>query len=520
MPNVFFYSTIIGLTSGILFRSFFDIRVPDVVFILFLSFTLALVWRLHAETHYSTLLVVSIFLMSLGVGVIRMEYADNYVSPLRDKVGNAGTWEGIIVREPDVRESSVHLYIREHKTGALFLATTNPYTEIAYGDSVSVAGTLGEPEPFQTDGGRTFAYDGYLRTKGVTEMISFATVEVLERGKGNPILAHLYGVKQALIESLEDALPEPSAGLGEGILLGVKRALGEDLTETFRIAGIIHIVVLSGYNIMIVADSVMRALGYFFYPRTRLIAGLTAILFFALLVGLSATVVRASIMAALVLIARHIGRQYAVLRALCLTGVLMLFMNPYLLVFDPGFQLSFLATLGLILLTPPLEERLTRVPHSIRGYLASTLGTQLAVLPILIFSMGTVSLVSVLVNLLVLPVVPLAMFLTFVTGVLGLVSGTLGFVLGFGAHAILMYIVKVASLAASLPFAEITLPPLHPTFLVFMLLGVVAIAYLWNRPRTVPVENAYDGWVIETENETPLAAGNATSGVSDPFPFK
>ena len=132
----------------------------------------------------------------------------------------------------------------------------------------------------------------------------------------------------------------------------MKRALGKDLEEVFRTVGIIHIVVLSGYNIMIVADAIMRVLALFFFPRTRLIIGVGTIALFAILVGLSATVVRASMMAALVLIARGTGRQYAVLRALAFAGTVMLLINPYLLVYDPVFQLSFLATLGLILLSP------------------------------------------------------------------------------------------------------------------------------------------------------------------------
>ena len=166
------------------------------------------------------------------------------------------------------------------------------------------------------------------------------------------MLAILFIFKQKFIKALEAVIPEPQAGLGEGLLLGVNEALGDELKTAFRKTGIIHIVVLSGYNVMIVAEAIMRLLAFWFTPWIRLLIGLIAIGGFAFLVGLGPTVVRASLMAALILVARATGRHYAVLRSLMFAGLVMLIFNPHLLVFDPGFQLSFLATLALIWLAP------------------------------------------------------------------------------------------------------------------------------------------------------------------------
>jgi competence protein ComEC len=526
MNSILFYTVVIGLTSGILFRSFFDIRLPDLLFILFISFALAVVWRIKERSYTSVFLVTSIFLLTLSIGSIRFELSDHKVSPLRNAVGVTKKWEGIVAREPDERQTSKHLYVRESETDVLILVIADPFVDVSYGDRISVKGTLKTPESFETDTGRTFEYPGYLRARGVREVISYGEIEVLEEGKGNVVMSRLLLVKQSLMQAIERAIPEPSAGLGEGILLGVKRAIGESLTDTFRAAGIIHIVVLSGYNIMIVADSVMRFLGYLFFPRTRLIIGISTVILFALLVGLSATVVRASIMASLVLIARSTGRHYAILRALCLTGLVMLFINPYLLAFDPGFQLSFLATLGLILLAPEFEKRFTYIPTlwGIRGYLASTIGTQIYVLPILLYSMGAVSLVGILVNVLVLPLVPVAMFATFVVGIVGLVSEHIALVLGFGAHIILSYIIKVAEIAAALPFAEVSLPSFHASIVAVMFAFIGFFTYTWKTKKDSSVDtnivNDYADWVIETEKETPPRTQNVRGGVSDVLPFK
>jgi competence protein ComEC len=306
------------------------------------------------------------------------------------------------------------------------------------------------------------------------------------------------------MDSLEALVPEPQAGLGEGLLLGVKSALGDELEQVFRRTGIIHIVVLSGYNVMLVVIFVMTILSYFLAERGRLIFGVLAIASFALMVGLSATVVRASIMAVLILIARTTGRSYQVLRALFFAGAVMLLINPYLLVSDPGFQLSFVATFGLILLAPHLEMVFHKVPNfiKIREFLVATIATQIFVLPLLLYQIGEFSVVSVLVNVLVLPMVPVAMLLTFFTGVIGLFSSALALPVAYLTHLSLSYILVVATWFAALPFAAYVLPP-FPFWI--MILAYVALGFIiWKivarkRDEKQDEHIALEGWTIEDE---------------------
>src|SRR5690606_23929428 len=152
------------------------------------------------------------------------------------------------------------------------------------------------PESFMTDLGREFRYDQYLLAQGIEYTVQFAELSVTSSGEGYWFYAVLLTIKQYLITGIETVLGEPQAGLGTGLLLGVKQALGDELEHTFRTAGLIHIVVLSGYNIMLIVAFVMFALALFLRKRARIIVGLVAIAAFALMVGLSATVVRASVM--------------------------------------------------------------------------------------------------------------------------------------------------------------------------------------------------------------------------------
>jgi competence protein ComEC len=279
------------------------------------------------------------------------------------------------------------------------------------------------------------------------------------------------------MRSVEALIPEPAAGLAHGLVLGVKRALGDELERSFRIAGIIHIVVLSGYNITIVVEATMRLLSYFFRPRTRVVFGALAIVAFALIAGLSSTVIRASFMAVLVLVARATGRTYDVLRALVFAGLVMLLVNPKLLVYDPGFQLSFLATLGLILLAPLIEERLSLVPtrFQIREFITATVATQIFVLPLLLYSIGEFSLVAVLVNVLVLPVVPFAMLFVFLSGMLGFVSSLIALPFAYIAYLLLGYIIAMAEWFAALPFAALIVPT-FPFWITIIAYAVMAYA--------------------------------------------
>jgi competence protein ComEC len=441
------------------------------------------------------------------LGVLRTDVASQAFgdSPLSELTDTDILLAGTVVSEPDMREKSLHIQVQTDTDKVL--VTTDRHTDVAYGDSVSVSGRLQKPESFTTDLGRTFNYPGYLQAKGIEYSISFANVEVIDSGYGNPVIALLLSAKQAFLGATERVIPEPAAGLGSGLLLGVKSALGEDIENDFRKTGIIHIVVLSGYNVMLVATFMLFVLSYVMSPRWRLVAGIISIVAFALVVGLSATVVRASIMAILVLIAQTFGKQYDVMRALLFAGAIMLLINPYLLMYDIGFQLSFMATLGLILIVPHFESKGITGSNifGMRDFFFATISTQIAVLPLLMYHIGEVSIVSVVVNMLVLPMVPIAMLLTFITGLVGLVSSTIASIFGFAALLSLNYILLIAKWFAALPFAAITVPQF--SFLGVALLYIVfAGVYGYIIFNTKNVSSTHNWKIVDEEKETELSS--------------
>lgn len=499
MQGIYFYSAILAFLLGVLIASFFTIALTTIYWSLIMSLGLAFYWRRYHDTEAGSVILVTVLIFLLvPLGILRMQsdVAPYSQSPLLEQVGETVSLEGVVVEELDVRERSARMTVavREDRV----LVSLDRYSAVAYGDRVVVSGKLRLPESFEGDLGRMFHYGGYLRVRDIGYVMSYPqSVEVVSSREGHWFLHGLYDFKGAFVGAINRTIPDPSAGLGVGLLLGVKQALGEELERAFRVTGIIHIVVLSGYNVMIVIAAVMFLLGSVLSLRPRVIIGLLAITTFALLVGLSATVVRATIMAGLVLIAQLIGRQYHIVRALCLAGAIMVLVEPHILAFDIGFQLSFMATLGLILIAPQFETIMGYVPSKfgVREFLIATIATQIAVLPLLAYHIGEVSLIAVLVNVLILPLVPVAMGLTFIAGLVALFIPLIAPPFAMSAHTLLILMIRIVEWCATVPYASITVPviPWYGVFVMYGLLGVSLYYWMqwsgWRWPWEVPGDN-------------------------------
>lgn len=509
MQDLYFYTAVTAVVLGVAIGTAGFWLSPPIW--LWLSFMGVTVWVVLRRAHYavapSWLISIPLFLVVFALTLTRVASLPSTVVPaLETELGRTVTLEGIVVREPDRRESSTHLYIKTSDT--IVLAFVDRFDTAVYGDRVRVHGKLEKPAVFTTDFGRTFNYPGYLRARGVGYIVSFADATVHDSGHGYVLVAGLLAAKQAFMAELELRLPQPQVGLAEGLLLGVKRALGADYEAAFRETGITHIVVLSGYNIMLVVAFFMFVLANVFPYRVRLIVGIVGIACFALLVGLSATVVRASAMATLLLLVRFGGLTHHILRALFFTGAVMLLMNPLLLFYDIGFQLSFMATFALIVVAPRVEAWFAWAPDfaSIREFFVATVTTQLFVTPLVLYHIGQTSVVAILVNVLVLPIVPAAMLLTFTTGMVSFVLPFLAAPVAWLAYLLLSYILNIAQTFAQLPFAAITVPPFS-AWVLLLVYGCGAALWWYGTKRpphvtSVVSDSDFRHWTIVAERES------------------
>lgn len=476
---------IVGFSAGVLLASYVALPGAVVLFIVLLSFALFAAWFFGKRNVYLYIaLVILMFVLGAGRTLIASRSLPSVFAPLIDQ---KITLTGTVIGDPDIRETNVRIPIEVSygSSTTKLIAVAEPYPMFSYGDQISVSGMLSRPEPFDTDGGRTFAYDSFLAKDGIFALIQHAHIEKTGE-RHDPLtlaLRTLYAGKHRFIRALEDALAEPYASLAEGLLAGGKQGLGKDLLDAFTITGLLPIIVLSGYNVMIVAESVLAFLS--FLPRRFALSIAAAVVAaFVLAAGGGASALRAALMAGLALFARATRRTYDALRALAAVYILMLLLNPLSLAFDPGFQFSFAATLGLILASSAFEVRLIRIRWAaLREVIATTCAAQLFVLPLLLYQTGNLSLVSIPANVLVLPVIPLTMLLSAIAGVVALLVPSLGFFIGLPAYALLWYITETARLFASLPLAHLILPA-FPAILVPVL--YVPVWLLLKRLRATP----------------------------------
>lgn len=487
LADKLFYLTIVGFLAGIFFRSFFDIGVS-------FSLLFALVGTALAICSYiwnqRSVLLIGCVLLALGFGMLRYDVADrdSIRAKLATSIGTMVDLEGIIVDEPDIRESNTRLLLRatSDKVNVDILLTIPHEPRYAYGDRVTVSGKIERPRSFIDE--KTFRevdYVAHLSKDGIFYEMFRPKITLISRGAGNPIVSALFSFKAAFIRNVSKLVPEPHASLLGGLVVGAKQSLGKKLLDDFRTVGVIHIVVLSGYNITIIAFFIERLLSRL-GKRVRLTCAATAMILFAIMVGASATVIRATVMALLVLLARGTGRVYQVTRALLLAGVVMLLHNPKILVFDTSFQLSFLATVGLIYLSPFIEPRVRWVTSRwhLREIIIATLATQIFVLPFLLYKTGVLSIVALPVNLLILPTIPATMLFGFFGGMFAFVSSALAIPFMTIAHTFLAYELWVVEEFSRFSFASMSLP-YFPFWLVMCWYGVYAtLFFLWHRKQS------------------------------------
>jgi competence protein ComEC len=267
-----------------------------------------------------------------------------------------------------------------------------------------------------------------------------------------------------------------------GLILGEKSAFSEELRTSFVNTGTIHIVALSGYNVTIVAEWLMKIFNqiYFLPNNFGIFMGIFSIILFVLMTGASSTAIRAGIMAILVLVARLTGRNYDVGRALILAGVFMIMLNPFVLVYDVSFQLSFIATIAVIFFTPRIEKYFLWLPKTfgLRDIISVTSAAYIFVCPFILYKMGNLSIVALPTNILVLPFIPLTMFFGFLTGIAGVIWDAFAIPFGYIGYVFLHYELWIISFFSSIPFASISIPdfPLIVTltiyiYFVYMLFG-------------------------------------------------
>jgi len=403
---------------------------------------------------------------------------------------------GVVSVDPDVRDKTTRLKLSVQsinpdgvwrKTSGMVMLYVPRYPEHAYGDLLEVTGVLATPTNFTDD----FDYQGYLAKQSVYSTMLYPEIHTVGTGYGIKPLQWIYSLRHALAGVMAKTLPEPQASLAQGIVLGLRGNIPDNVNDDFARSGTTHVLAISGANLTILAGLLMLVLGRIIGKRYRVYIWLTLVIiwFYTMLAGASPPVVRAAIMATLFLFSELLGRQKNAGPALAFAAAIMVAANP-LALWDVSFQLSVLAMSGIIFLYPVLYGAVAKwtektrgrtvIPDSAVDFIAEgscmTLAASLTVWPASAAYFGTISLASPVATLLSMPVLGPIMVIGLLGALAGLIWLPAAQVIAWAVWMLTSYMLLVARVFANVPTIDTSGPR---ALIVIAYYAVLAVGVIW-----------------------------------------
>lgn len=462
--------------------------------------------RSHRRTRFTFACAAALALAAAWTHARHKPLPDLHISRFND-VGIPFSLIARVKEPPQFREDYIGLLIDiqhvETKSGepleavGTVLAYAPTGLAIQYGDLIVLQGELETPPAFEA-----FDYRAYLARQGVHSVLDANSVETLQSGVGPFPMGLIFRFRRAARKTIFRLFPQPESSLLAGILIGDEFSIPEGLRQAFNRTGTTHIIAISGFNITIIAA---LFLGLFQRPlgaRWGTLAALVGVALYTVLVGADAAVVRSAVMAGLAFLALRLGRPNNAYSALAASAFLMTLANPDT-VWDAGFQLSFAATLGLVLYGQPMQDTLVlaiqqrwsisertaaRWGGPVAEFFLFTLAAQATTLPLSALYFGRVPLAAGLANPLILPLQPGVMVLAGVATLLGMIWLPLGQCVAWLGWGFAAATIRIVELFSKLPFASVemtSLPLLLPLLYYAILFGLTLPTWRGSRPAGV-----------------------------------
>lgn len=420
-------------------------------------------------------------------------------------------------------ESYVRARIFDKVLGAIIEKSN--YTSIEVGDRILVEGNIRSliktanqntertAEQIQKDK----SYENYLKKEKIFYEVWIKKIHSLERNDAFHLKRSLVRIRKGVEGKIAENIARPESDLAQGLVISGKGSMSEELLEDFKRVGLIHIVVLSGSNVSIISTALFALLGNV-RQSLKVIIGITSMTGFAIMTGAMPPVVRSVLMTSLPMIGKlflekelNQDRGQKITKAkvsffqekdssiylLFMTAMLMSIHNPLLPIYDISFQLSFMATMGLMVLTEPFTKLLSFIPEkfSIREIVAASLATQVYVAPLLLTIGNQVSIVFLIANIIVLPVLPVLMFFIGSIVFIGYTIPFLAKIIGLVTWSLLHLVIVGVGYLSDLPFATISLE--------IITTQTALCVYLFIIPITFQIKSlASKNWSRDQFNET------------------
>ena len=379
--------------------------------------------------------IACLLLIAIAGAFYYVQFDKAQIEEIKINFDKKAVFEGIIIDYPKYGNSQDLVVELNAPYNGNILLKSRLYPQYRYGDKIKFEGVVERPAPAD--------YADYLEKEGIFGLSAFPKIDLLGQEKASAVKSALFRMKANVVEIFQKTLSPSKAAFMAGIILGEQAEFSKEFKEKMKASGTTHIVALSGYNITIVGLAVASVFGYFFKRRIVFILTILTVVGFVLMTGAEASVVRAAIMGGIVLLGQQIGRVHSMRNIIMTAALIMILFNPKVLRFDVGFQLSFLALIGIIYLAPFIKKLFKMKDEA--GFLGwrknflETTSAQMAVMPLLIINFGNFHLTSFLANVFILEAIPITMFLGFLMAGIGFVFMPLTIIIGWFASVFLSY---------------------------------------------------------------------------------
>ncbi|MFZ2970237.1 MAG: ComEC/Rec2 family competence protein [Minisyncoccia bacterium] len=474
----YFFVFCVSFIFGVLIGSYYAFG----LWILSLSvgMIIPLIFLFKRNKYINLLLLLFVFFL---LGVSRIEIVRLYQTDSADifKINDKKiSVTGVISSDPEIKNGKQALILRNMSYSdskeiliGNMMVYADRYPEYGLGDLIKVDGKVMIPEDF--DG---FEYQRYLFSKNIYYIIHYPKIKIESRNENDGIFERMVYIRKHANDEIKKVLLQPHGGIVSAMTLGIESDISDEVLLDFNKTGTRHVISISGLHMTIICFILMYLLlaiglkrDYAFY------FSIVGIFMFVLFVGSPPCAVRAVIMSGMVLFAVKVGRLNNSTNAIIFAAVAMLLSDPNLLRYDVGFQLSFLAVLGIINIFPKMNSCLEKYPDTlgIKSILLITISAQIATLPVVINNFGIFSLTSLFANMLILPLVPMIMVGGYMIMIISPVSLYIAKLVSFPVWLIMSYQLKVIDFFADVSFASFDLEKIGSSLTILYYILLVGI---------------------------------------------
>ena len=405
-----------------------------------------------------------------------------------------------------------------------------------FGDEIEVVGKIEKPSEARNYKG--FDYKAYLKSKKIYGTMETKKIDILNRNKSNYLDKCLNSVQNSIKENMNKILKEDESALAVGILIGARSDISEEVENNFKMSSLTHMLAVSGSHITYIVSAFTLILGKINKKATKVFT-ISFLIFFMALTGFTASVIRATIMGIIILLASLLFRKSDTVNNLCIAAFIILIFNPYTIT-DLGFLLSFAGTIGIISLGNTITDTINKLIYKVSkgkinvhekaevkqencssimneviknrvvnsskktnednkiivkilkyiiNSISITLSANIIIMPIMAYSFSTVSFTFWISNILAGPIMEVVTILGFVVYFISLISIQIAQVLGILLNFLLSSLSKIAEISSSIPGALIYVKTPYIYECLIYYLVVVIILNLEKIKNTIKIIN-------------------------------